>query len=69
MRYLMLINLNGEEKQIKAENLQTLCLEFEFNPQVVATALNGDFIPREEREQTELSENDQVEIFAPSQGG
>ncbi len=65
----MLINLNGVNRQIEADNLQSLCLEMEFDPHTVATALNGEFIPREERTQTLISERDQVEIFAPSQGG
>ena len=65
----MLININGVNRQIKANDLQSLCLEMEFDPLIVATALNGEFIPREERTQTLISERDQVEIFAPSQGG
>jgi sulfur carrier protein len=35
----------------------------------VATALNGDFVPRTARKTTQLVGGDQVEIVSPRQGG
>ena len=69
MRYLMLIKLNGDDKQINTADLYALCNELKFEQKIVATALNGEFIPREDRAQTKITEGDQIEIFAPSQGG
>ena len=68
-RSSMLIKLNGNEKQTNTNDLQSFCIELEFNPRVIATAVNGKFIPRDDRKQIKLSEGDQIEIFAPSQGG
>ncbi|MEP3277119.1 MAG: sulfur carrier protein ThiS [Stappiaceae bacterium] len=65
----MLIEMNGTQHKTQATTLQRLCDELEFDPLVVATALNGDFIPREERGITGLTNGDRVEIFAPMQGG
>lgn len=65
----MLIEINGEKRQVNSLNLQSLCEECDLDPLVVATALNGDFVPRGERIDTLLEEGDQVEIFAPKQGG
>jgi sulfur carrier protein len=35
----------------------------------VATALNGDFVPRDKRAATQIGNGDKVEIVAPRQGG
>jgi sulfur carrier protein len=35
----------------------------------VATALNGDFLPKAAREATALTEGDRLEVLAPMQGG
>lgn len=35
----------------------------------VATALNGEFVPRETRADTPLAEGDRLEIITPRQGG
>ena len=36
---------------------------------IVATALNGEFVPARKREEAMLKDGDQVEIIAPRQGG
>jgi sulfur carrier protein len=36
---------------------------------VVATALNGEFIAGDEREETLIGEGDRIEVLAPMQGG
>ncbi|MGR3197707.1 MAG: sulfur carrier protein ThiS [Paracoccus sp. (in: a-proteobacteria)] len=35
----------------------------------VATALNGDFVPKGARAETVLSPSDRLEVLAPMQGG
>lgn len=65
----MLIEMNGSQLKTRATNLKSLCDELEFDPLIVATALNGDFVPREDRGCTGLCDGDRVEIFAPMQGG
>ena len=35
----------------------------------VATARNGDFVPRQARTATRLAAGDKIEIVAPRQGG
>ncbi len=43
--------------------------ELGFTSEAMATALNGCFVPRDERATTVLNEGDQLEILAPMQGG
>ena len=40
-----------------------------FAEAAVATALNGEFVPRAARAETRLAANDTIEIVAPRQGG
>ncbi len=65
----MKIRVNGEEQIIQALNLDCVLLELGFTNALVATALNGDFIPRGQRSQTVLSEGDAIEVLAPMEGG
>lgn len=63
------IELNGEEVGTNAETLADLLDEKGYNGAVVATALNGTFLPKGLRAATPLSDGDAVEIVAPMQGG
>ncbi|WP_181702369.1 sulfur carrier protein ThiS [Chthonobacter albigriseus] len=65
----MRITINGEERHTEAATLASLIEEQDFEPTVVATALNGDFVPRAERAATPLVDGDSVEVFSPRQGG
>jgi sulfur carrier protein len=65
----MKIRVNGEEQSIQALNLDCALLELGFTNALVATALNGDFIPRSQRPQTVLSDGDTIEVLAPMEGG
>ena len=40
-----------------------------YEESIVATALNGEFVPRDAREYTLLKTGDKIEIVAPLQGG
>ena len=61
--------VNGEAVATSARTLAELVAEQGFGEGTVATALNGDFVPRQARIQTRLAPGDKVEIVAPRQGG
>jgi sulfur carrier protein len=63
------LRLNGEEVETRARTLADLVAVEGHAEAAVATAVNGDFVPRQERAATLLAEGDRVEIVAPRQGG
>ncbi|WP_095590639.1 sulfur carrier protein ThiS [Actibacterium ureilyticum] len=65
----MKILVNAEPRDIRATNLADALPELGFDSPAIATALNGDFIPRAERAATALGEGDRLEVLAPMQGG
>ncbi len=65
----MKILLNGELTQTRAKTLAELCTNLGHGLDKIATARNGDFVPVTERAKTLISEDDQIEIVAPRQGG
>jgi sulfur carrier protein len=65
----MRIWLNGELIETLANDLAALIEDQGFDVSVVATALNGEFVPRALRRETLLAEGDAVEVLRPMQGG
>ncbi|SHF41518.1 sulfur carrier protein [Ruegeria intermedia] len=65
----MRIELNGRPTETEAATLLALLAERGHDPVTVATALNGDFVPREARDTTPLHPGDRVEVLRPMQGG
>lgn len=65
----MNIKINGNSHQTNAENLHILLEQLGHAEAVVATALNGEFVPEGLRQNTQINEADQIEILAPMQGG
>ena len=63
------IVVNGEEAETEARTLAELVADRGFAEGEVATALNGDFVPRQARAATQLARGDRVETVAPRQGG
>ena len=63
------ILVNGERTETGAESLGELVAQLGLSEGQVATALNGDFVPRQARAATRLAADDKVEIVAPRQGG
>ncbi|MEM9099935.1 MAG: sulfur carrier protein ThiS [Pseudomonadota bacterium] len=61
--------LNGVETRVAGTRLDQLIEELGYGTAKVATALNGDFVPKAARGATELTEGDRLEILAPLQGG
>lgn len=65
----MRIMLNGEERDVDAANLDEALIALDYGDAVVATALNGDFVPHDQRADTPIKEGDAIEVLAPMQGG
>lgn len=65
----MTLIVNGEEKRLEAATLAELLAKLGYEGDWLATAVNGDFVSREERRHFALNERDRVEILSPMQGG
>ncbi|ACB95785.1 sulfur carrier protein ThiS [Beijerinckia indica] len=65
----MQIRVNGKELEVTAATLDTLLNELDFVETLVATAVNQNFVRRDQRATTSLQEGDSVEILMPRQGG
>ena len=65
----MTLLLNGAPQEIAAKTLAEALAELGYAGRIVATAVNGDFVPARKRAEKSLSEGDRIEIVAPMQGG
>ncbi|MCW6507698.1 sulfur carrier protein ThiS [Lichenifustis flavocetrariae] len=65
----MTLIINGQPEDQAAETLFDLVETLGLADAMVATALNGAFVPAAARRRTALTEGDRVEILAPMQGG
>lgn len=65
----MTLLLNGEPREIAATTLEQALAELGYAGKVVATAVNGDFVPARKRVTVTLTEGDRIEVVAPMQGG
>lgn len=64
------ITLNGEPRSVgNGATLADLIASVAERPQALATALNGEFVPRDTRAQVHLREGDAVYTFQPITGG
>jgi sulfur carrier protein len=63
------IVINGKPSSTAARTLAELVAGQGLAADQVATAVNGDFVPRDARGATLLQDGDKVEIVAPRQGG
>jgi len=63
------VRVNGERSETGAASLGELVAQLGFSDDQVATALNGEFVPRQARAATRLAADDRIEIVAPRQGG
>lgn len=64
------ITLNGEPRAVAdGDTLADLVAALGQPPQAVATAVNGEFVPRTARSTVTLREGDAVFTFQPIQGG
>lgn len=65
----MNITVNAKPHEVAAQTLAAALVELGFTSPSVATALNGQFVPRAARGATDLSDGDRLEVLAPMQGG
>ena len=64
----MRIHVNGKPRDVASATLADLLRELDYRDHV-ATALNQNFVRRQDRPSTNLKEGDAVEILVPRQGG
>lgn len=65
----MNVTLNGAPRSLNATTLDAALIEAGYTDAVVATALNGQFVPQGARAAQPLSDGDAIEVLAPMQGG
>jgi sulfur carrier protein len=65
----MRIKLNGEYRDVRAQNIAELLEELNAPPKGVAIARNGQVVRRSEAAKTALLENDDIELIRAVQGG
>ncbi|MGD1039116.1 MAG: sulfur carrier protein ThiS [Roseiarcus sp.] len=65
----MKLVVNGVERDVAAATLEAALQTLDYADAVVATALNGEFVPARARAATKLKDGDRIEIVSPRQGG
>lgn len=65
----MKVSLNGTVHEVDDETLADALNALGYAGAVIATALNGNFVPVAARGDTRLSDGDEIEVVAPMQGG
>ena len=65
----MAFTVNGEICEKTATHLDQLLVLLGLGDSLVATAVNGTFVPASQRAETTLTDGDSIEIVAPMQGG
>lgn len=65
----MKLTVNGQSLESAAPTLDALLRELDYGDALVATALNGDFVPAGQRASAHIRDNDRIEILAPMKGG
>ena len=65
----MKLIVNACPRDIEGKTLGAALAELGFEAQATDTALNGVFVPREARADTQLNDGDRLEVLAPMQGG
>jgi sulfur carrier protein len=65
----MHILVNGAARDVRATTVSQALDALGYRQAIVATALNGSFVPADRRHTTALADGDALEILAPMQGG
>ena len=65
----MKIVLNGEARELSPCSLAAALPTLGFADAIVATAVNGEFVPGTRRAAVHLKDGDHLEVLAPMQGG
>ncbi|MEH7829994.1 sulfur carrier protein ThiS [Gemmobacter denitrificans] len=65
----MKIEVNGEGRAVVGQTLAEALAELGWGAARVATAVNGEFVPKTMRAGLILKDGDRLEVLAPMQGG
>lgn len=65
----MRILVNGDWRDAAGPDLAAALRELGYGESVVATAVNGRFVPTAARAVTPVADGDRLEVLAPMQGG
>ncbi|AFO90632.1 sulfur carrier protein ThiS [Phaeobacter inhibens] len=65
----MKITVNAKPHEVRADTLDEALHQLGYAQSAVATAVNGHFVARAARPETQLAEGDRLEILTPMQGG
>jgi sulfur carrier protein len=65
----MHVLVNGDSREIRAADLAAALEELGYAGAVIATAVNGEFVPSAARPAARLADGDRIEVLAPMQGG
>jgi len=65
----MKIVCNGDAHEVAEGTLAAALATLGFKNAVVATAVNGEFVPAGARDDVHLKNGDRLEVLAPMQGG
>ena len=65
----MRLIVNGSPLEVEAEDLNGALAALDYGDRVVATAVNGAFVPAGARDGRRLNDGDRLEILSPRQGG
>ncbi|ORM72478.1 thiamine biosynthesis protein ThiS [Pantoea wallisii] len=65
----MNIQLNGRAVTTGAHTLSELLMEQQIDAACVASACNGNFVPKSQYDTLQLEEGCQLEVLSPMQGG
>ncbi|OCJ07506.1 thiamine biosynthesis protein ThiS [Rhizobium sp. AC27/96] len=65
----MRLIINGEAQTIAVTTLTQLLTALDYEGDWLATAVNGELVHREDRDDHLLDDNDRIEILTPMQGG
>ncbi len=65
----MIIICNGTKHEVSNLILSQILIELGYGQLMIATALNGRFVPARKRASVVLKEGDTLEVVAPRQGG
>ncbi|ATG46858.1 thiamine biosynthesis protein ThiS [Celeribacter ethanolicus] len=65
----MRIELNGQSVETTVPTLAALITEQNYEARSVASAVDGQFVPRDAREGINLTAGMKIELLSPMQGG
>jgi sulfur carrier protein len=66
----MQLRINGKSHQVSGSmSLQHLLEKLGYEPQSIAVAVDGQFVPRHQYPSCQLRDEQDLEVVAPMQGG